>query len=249
MTIFSFVVDYSLQRICFNNNEKYKTRLIVLGTSYVMLVYGTRTFSNTTELILFAVLLYFVCESQTFSNELVRKQEYIKYRYDTSATVVEKAKFHKLKWYFVSDTYRNCLVISSITVFGIFNRPTFIGYAVMPVFFWIYRGVALKRVSVAQFHTRILFFAICSIPAIIFNVIIDSFYYGYITWGEIAMLEVSINNFVMTPLNFIRYNVDSSNLAKHGLHPRFLHLLVNIPLLFNVLGITALHTIGKYFYW
>lgn len=34
---------------------------------------------------------------------------------------------------------------------------------------------------------------------------------------------------VVTPLNFARYNSDSANLAKHGLHPRWLHLLVNLP--------------------
>lgn len=249
VTIFSFVIDFCLKRICVNNNEKYKSRLFVLGTSYVTLTYGTRTFSNTTELILFAVMLYFVCESQTFSNELVRKQEYIKYRYDKSTTVTEKAKFHKLKLYLVSDNYRNCLVIASLTVFGLFNRPTFIGYAIMPVFFWIYRGVGEKRVSVTQFHTRILFFALCCIPAIIVNVLVDSFFYGYLTWGEIGVLHVSIDNFVVTPLNFLKYNLDTSNLQKHGLHPRWLHLLVNIPLLFNALGCVALFTLGKYFYW
>ncbi|KAL1517491.1 hypothetical protein ABEB36_001250 [Hypothenemus hampei] len=249
IAICSFVVDFSLKKICLNNNEKFKSRQLILGTSYVMLVYGTRTLSNSIELILFASLLYFVCESQTFSNELVRKQEYIKYRYEKSTTVAEKAKFHKLKLYLVSDNYRNCLIISTLSVFGVFNRPTFVAYALMPVFFWIYRGTGEKRVSVMQFHTRILFFFLCCMPAIIFNVIIDSFFYGYITWGEIGMLDVSINSLVVTPLNFIRYNLDSSNLEKHGLHPRCLHLLVNIPLLFNVLGVIALFTLGKFIYW
>ncbi|XP_066249943.1 GPI mannosyltransferase 4 [Euwallacea similis] len=251
IALFSFSIDFCLRQICLNNNEKCRSRLIVLGSSYVILTYGTRTFSNSWELVLFAILLYFVCESQTFSNELVRKREYIKYRYDKSISIVEKVKFHKLKLYLVSDNYRNCIYIASLTVFGIFNRPTFIGYAVMPVFFWIYRGgVGEKReLSVLQFHTRILFFIFCSLPAVVFNIIIDSFYYGYITWGEIGMLDLSINNFVITPLNFLRYNFDSSNLERHGLHPRWLHLLVNIPLLFNVLGWVAFFTLGKYFYW
>ncbi|XP_030748855.1 GPI mannosyltransferase 4 [Sitophilus oryzae] len=246
--LLSFLVDYCLYQICLNNNEKFKTRLIVLNTSFVILVFGSRTFSNSLEIIFFALLLYFVCESQTFSNELLRKKEYLKYRYDKSTTCIEKAKFHKLKLYLVSDTYTNGLLIATITIFGIFNRPTFIGFAVVPVFFWIYRGTGINRVSVLQFHSRIIFFALCCIPALIFNIIIDSFYYGYITWGEIGMLDVSINNFVVTPLNFIRYNAQSKNLAKHGLHPQYLHLLINIPLLFNILGISALHALGQYIY-
>ena len=35
----------------------------------------------------------------------------------------------------------------------------------------------------------------------------------------------------LTPLNFLRYNMLPSNLAKHGLHPRWLHLVVNLPMI------------------
>ncbi|KAH1022880.1 hypothetical protein HUJ04_012197, partial [Dendroctonus ponderosae] len=219
MTLFSLVVDYCLVKICLNNNEKYSARLLVLGSSYIMIVYATRTFSNSIELILFALLLYFVCESLTFSNELKRKQVYINYRYEKSENIIERVKFHKLKLHLVSDNYTNCFAISTITVMGVFNRPTFMGFAVMPIFFWINRGVDGKNVSIIQFHSRIICLIFCSMPAIIFNVVIDSFYYGCLTWGEIGMLEISINNFVMTPFNFIQYNSNASNLEKHGLHP------------------------------
>lgn len=36
---------------------------------------------------------------------------------------------------------------------------------------------------------------------------------------------------VVTPLNAFLYNMDSANLALHGLHPRYLHALVNLPML------------------
>ena len=35
----------------------------------------------------------------------------------------------------------------------------------------------------------------------------------------------------LTPLNFLRYNMLPSNLAEHGLHPRWLHLVVNLPMI------------------
>lgn len=35
----------------------------------------------------------------------------------------------------------------------------------------------------------------------------------------------------ITPLNLLRYNLKASNLQDHGLHPRYLHLLVNWPML------------------
>lgn len=223
--------------------------MIILSSSYVIIVYGTRTFSNTLELVLFALLLYFVSESLTVSNMLTRKREYVNYRYEQSKTPGERAKFHKLRLYFISDSYRNCHIISTIAVLGFFNRPTFLAYAIIPIFFWLYRGIGTKTVTVIQFHVRMLMLIMCAIPSLIFAIIVDSLYYGYLTWGEVGMLEISINNFVFTPLNFLKYNLNSDNLAIHGLHPRFLHLLVNIPLLFNVLGILALYTLLKYVYW
>ncbi|KAM5461468.1 alpha 1,2 mannosyltransferase [Microsporum canis] len=56
-----------------------------------------------------------------------------------------------------------------------------------------------------------------------------------------------INNPVITPLNNLLYNSDSSNLANHGLHPRYQHFLVNLPLLLGpayILSIWSVFTKG-----
>jgi putative uncharacterized protein (fragment) len=58
-------------------------------------------------------------------------------------------------------------------------------------------------------------------------------------------LHSLISQVVVTPFNFISYNIYSSNLEKHGLHSRFLNLTVNVPLTFGVLGLMAyVHVIG-----
>jgi phosphatidylinositol glycan class Z len=44
---------------------------------------------------------------------------------------------------------------------------------------------------------------------------------------------------VLTPLNSLLYNMKADNLAHHGLHPRFTHLLVNFPMLFGPLALLA----------
>ena len=36
-----------------------------------------------------------------------------------------------------------------------------------------------------------------------------------------------------TPANSFKYNSDPANLAQHGLHPWYTHLLVNMPMLFG----------------
>ncbi len=38
---------------------------------------------------------------------------------------------------------------------------------------------------------------------------------------------------VLTPYNFLLYNLSSENLAQHGLHPRWLHLVVNLPMIIS----------------
>ncbi|CAH0562545.1 unnamed protein product [Brassicogethes aeneus] len=248
MCLLSFTVDVCLYKICTNNNEKYQTKLFVLASSYIMIVFGTRTFSNTIELVLLAVLMYFVCESLTFSNILIKKKEYLIFRYENSQNLVERVKFHKLRLILESDNYRNGFFISTVSVLGFFNRPTFLAFAIFPIFFWLYRGIGSKCVMSLQFHLRILALIIFAIPTILIVIVIDSFFYGFLTWGELGMLDMSINSFVFTPLNFLKYNLDSDNLALHGIHPKFLHVAVNIPLLFNSLGIYAIVSIINYCY-
>ncbi|RYC66027.1 hypothetical protein CHU98_g139 [Xylaria longipes] len=53
-----------------------------------------------------------------------------------------------------------------------------------------------------------------------------SFYTPYsISWLDLY------RNPIITPWNNLRYNISPSNLAQHGLHPWYQHLLINLPLL------------------
>lgn len=36
---------------------------------------------------------------------------------------------------------------------------------------------------------------------------------------------------ILAPYNAVKYNISTKNLAEHGLHPRYQHLLINLPLL------------------
>jgi phosphatidylinositol glycan class Z len=44
-----------------------------------------------------------------------------------------------------------------------------------------------------------------------------------ISWSDL------LRNPVLTPINNLAYNISPSNLAKHGLHPWYQHLLINLP--------------------
>lgn len=52
-------------------------------------------------------------------------------------------------------------------------------------------------------------------------------------------LERVASMIVVTPYNFIIYNTNPSNLAKHGLHNYYHHILINVPFVFGLVGIFA----------
>ncbi|XP_011634507.1 GPI mannosyltransferase 4 isoform X1 [Pogonomyrmex barbatus] len=248
MCAFSFLSDYFLYKICYMYGQNYRVRLVTYASSYVMLTYATRTLSNSIELVLTAALLYFVSRCMVYSEKVVLQNDYLSKKYNEATTAVERVKYYKLRALLPSHSLNDCFVLATITVIGIFNRPTFIAFAFVPIFFWLQRGLNSKSVDFKDFHIRIIVFILCGLPTILFFILIDSFYFGYLTIGEIGQLEIGIDNFVVTPVNFLKYNVKEENLKSHGLHPRFLHFLVNIPLLFNVLGIIGLLTFMKMIY-
>jgi len=180
--------------------------------------------------------------------QVVLQNDYISKKYNEATTAAERVKYYKLRTLLPSHSLNHCFKLATITVIGIFNRPTFVAFAIAPIFFWLQRGLGSKSVNFMDFHIRIFIFILYGLPAALFFILADSFYYGYLTIGEIGQLEVGINNFVVTPVNFLRYNINTKNLETHGLHPRFLHFLVNVPLLFNILGIIGLFTFAKMVY-
>lgn len=179
---------------------------------------------------------------------MVLQSDYLSRKYSEATTGVERVKYYKLKALLPSHSLNRCFVLATVTVIGIFNRPTFVAFALAPIFFWLQRGLGSRSVGFKDFHVRMFAFVLCGLPAALFFILVDSFYFGYLTMGEIGQLQVGINNFVVTPLNFFKYNADAKNLETHGLHPRLLHFLVNVPLLFSVLGVVGLLTFVKMVY-
>ena len=180
---------------------------VVMATSYISLVYYTRTFSNTLETFLFAALL---------------------------CVVVSRS--HKQ----ISD-HLSAFVMSTVIVVGAFNRPTFIVYAAVPYLWWLFgdgvhRAMGKAANSVAT-----------AVPVSAVLIICDSVYFGNLDINYLNLFDVgdavSIlrRNLTVTPLNFVWYNVQPGNLAEHGIHPRFTHWVVNMPLLFNVLTVYLLY--------
>lgn len=96
MTILSFICDYCLFKICVIFQESYIDKLIVFASSYVTLVYSTRTFSNSIEMILTSLLLYHVSRCLEFSNKVSAHNSIADFFFPTIFTGIEKHLFFRL---------------------------------------------------------------------------------------------------------------------------------------------------------
>lgn len=250
MCLVSFINDWSLYKICQCFSLRSDVRLLALGSSFVIITFGTRTFSNTIEMALCSLLLYIVSDSMVHSNTVIFQREFLDQKYEQSKTVVEKVKVFKMKAILPSHTVYRSSIVAPLFVAGCFNRPTFLFFGMPIVFFWMLRGLGTKTVTFVDFNLRFFALLFCGLPIVMLFILIDSLYYKFLTLSDIDYAEIGIDNFAVTPLNFIRYNINSSNTADHGAHPKYLHLLVNMPMLFNVLGVVAIvsfvHMVYRY---
>lgn len=106
-------------------------------------------------------------------------------------------------------------------VTGIFTRPTFLIFGA-PIAYQVaigtftYAGTATRwlRLVVPPLFTAA---GVCTA-----FLVVDTLYF-----------RGTLNDLVVTPFNFLVYNFASQNLAEHGLHPRWLHVFVNVPMLFG----------------
>jgi phosphatidylinositol glycan class Z len=111
-----------------------------------------------------------------------------------------------------------CTILGIVAVFGIFNRITFPAFLLIP-------GLRL----IPYFLDRPLSLAVMILAGLMtagVAITLDTAFYATqpIGWGDVLLRPV------ITPLNNLRYNLSATNLAEHGLHPWYQHLLVNIPM-------------------
>ena len=213
VTLLSLITDYTVIHLAswLHGRRDVVSAAVVMATSYVSLVYYSRTFSNTIESFLYAAVLCFATRKS-------RKP--------------------------ISDI-PYAVIISTLIVVGVFNRPTFVVYAAVPYLWWLFSDgdhrVAVKAVSSV----------LTAIPVSVMLIFCDSVYFGYLDINSLNVADLSdvmsvlSSNITVTPLNFLLYNTQSDNLAEHGIHPRFTHFAVNIPLLFSLLTVYFFYDI----YW
>ncbi|CAD6592277.1 MAG: alpha 1,2 mannosyltransferase [Alectoria sarmentosa] len=110
-------------------------------------------------------------------------------------------------------------ILGYLLTFGIFNRITFPAYLLVPTLHLLPHFLR-RPFSLIVFSTAILLTTSLAI-------IVDTSFYH----PDNTLLNTLLTNPTFTPLNSFLYNTQTSNLATHGLHPHYQHLVVSLPLL------------------
>ncbi|XP_037693688.1 GPI mannosyltransferase 4 isoform X1 [Choloepus didactylus] len=201
-TALSFALDAAVYHLAPLWGAERWNALVLLASSYVTLVFYTRTFSNAIEGLLFAGLLVLVSPRAVWG--LASKKP-------------------------VPDPWWHSWLLGGIVAAGFFNRPTFLAFALVPLFLWGICG-AMNPSFKTLTHEALVLLPGAALTAATF-VAVDSWYFSS---------PSTSSTLVLTPVNFLNYNLDPQNLAKHGTHARLTHLAVNGFLLFGVLHGQAL---------
>lgn len=119
---------------------------------------------------------------------------------------------------------------------GVFTRITFITF-VLPILINIAYDVVTRIhhrncLTIWSWIGLLTPALVAAITTTSTFVALDSFYY-----------RGSALDLVFTPYNFLIYNLSPENLVEHGIHPRWLHVAVNLPMILGpsllIIGVQA----------
>ncbi|KPV74278.1 glycosyltransferase family 22 protein [Rhodotorula graminis WP1] len=202
--LFSFGIDYVVWHI----SRRSHLSVLLFASSPVTFTFLLRPFSNTLETV-FLALAFFIF-----------------FRTLTSGRAASVARLFGL---------------GVVLAVGIFNRITFAAFAMPLVLSTADAGSrqTSSHVSLSASSRRLVLVGTSALAGFIVAatscIVVDT---AYFSTGKVS-IRTALNalahphSFIVTPLNLLRYNASSDNLAEHGLHPRWLHAVVNAPSLFG----------------
>lgn len=119
------------------------------------------------------------------------------------------------------DLAKLAAFFGAIVSFGVFTRITFPAFLILPsVFllpiFWKWKQLPF----IAAFTFLLTSYA---------SVVLDTVVFEDKGFQEVLSDPFSFSNYIITPLNSLLYNANTANLALHGIHPYYTHIVANLP--------------------
>ncbi|KAG0347834.1 alpha 1,2 mannosyltransferase [Podila humilis] len=224
--LITLAIDAAFVRMARQIKRSPSIALLLVSSSYVTLVYHTHPFSNTVEtliLTLSATVLSSITQDHTihdrvtpaglsfllgvlFAVGVFTRITFVLFGFPLGVM------FLYLNWTIVKSENRSW--VKCIGNFILACLPLALGIGIMSC-------VAIIVDSI--FFEKLLLFNKLNNTPILFLELFDPK-----MWTKIGFR----GSITVTMLNNLLYNMDSDNLAQHGLHPRFFHLVLNYPVLF-----------------
>ncbi|XP_005092851.1 GPI mannosyltransferase 4 [Aplysia californica] len=288
LSVFGYLATSRLALV-FGAEEYLST--VLWCSSYVTWAYFTRTFSNTVEAVLLAVVLLLVLSSPAVKSSLPlpvntepqpakddsgkgespktdQDEKSADSRKDVKKDGKEKKRKERenerqaklLPQSGRSSDAKRCsagasklraYLLGAFITAGFFNRPTFPVFVAVPVLLWLYslKANSFRERSIFRLLGPCFFMSVGALVVFCGFVVADTLYFNPdsvnivshslhgLFDGSISFTAMSssvkdmTSAMIVTPWNFIQYNLRTENLAQHGLHPRYTHIVGNLPLL------------------
>ena len=227
--LLSLGLDAALVRLCRAAGIDPRVPLLWLASSMVTLVLQTRPFSNSLEAVVLAYALVLALAPGPPAR-----------RWSAAA---------RAAWF------------GTVAAAGVFVRVTFPAFAlpVCAAFLWTASAPAMPKERAGSRVARMAALAAVATGAAATTAgafaVVDSLYFGALApadllpllalpWRQpaaaLGLLRAVAARLVWTPLNNLLYNLQPENLGGHTLHPRWLHVAVNMPALYGPLFFLAL---------
>ena len=232
-----FFVDRSVWSICSAVDKPNKgdgrggvpVPVLLVASAWPTLVMMTRPFSNSMESYVFASLMATVWK----------------------VTIGDES----------SVGFFFCWKIGMLCALGIFTRFTFAFFAV-PILLCLLKHLSqMFGIQTSVLWRKIgwmaVFFAVLSLGI----VMADTAFYllrrheasTLSSHRDNVLLPLDFSSLVVTPFNALAYNIKTSNLKDHGLHPRWTHAIVNMLIMYGPLTLATyfwiatklLHSVGR----
>ncbi|CAG8494406.1 1527_t:CDS:10 [Paraglomus occultum] len=249
----SFILDFVLYKsmlLLKYSQRNVAITLVILASAYTTLIFHTHSFSNTIESLILSLCFYFVIEGDQLCDARSNNKD-VAPKNDTTTVTGNMKGLTDIN--FQTSFFK----LGCLLTLGVFTRITFILYALPVGFMILWSSITSDKGISDAFTYKLRPIILGMAMTATFCLLVDNIYFGVIIfkrdkelinlgrilWDLIVKLKIHLDwsiemkgTPIIAPLNNILYNMDSDNLAKHGLHPRYLHI-VNLLILFGPLAL------------
>ncbi|PWN51177.1 hypothetical protein IE53DRAFT_386472 [Violaceomyces palustris] len=213
--LLSLILDLSCALLA--PRSKRALTLLLLASSSSVLTFHVRPFSNSIESCMLALALVVIQRLCELTSVLRPKK-----------TVEKKSptRSDSIAWIL------NSLAFGAILSIGLFSRFTFAIFAASSGLVFLALAWSRAEGHVGKWVSTISVAIVSFLATSAAHITFDSTYYS----SDAGVQEAAVgakwyDKLHVTPWNAFSYNLGSENLAQHGIHPRWLHALVNYPMI------------------